>query len=402
MKLCKVDRDNFLNITALSVSEDQKSWIVSNTLSLAQAYAQRECVPLALYEGMDLVGFAMYAMNQVDKEYWIYHLMVDQKYQGKGYEQAALKELTYLIFQDTSCRRVFFSFHPENQSVRRLYERFGFVPDGRVIEGKEVYRLDRPTDGGSVPLLPYQEINSRTWDNWVEGGIQWGIPVSHQEVEEARKGQWEVYLTPCRAVPRHWFPCLSGAKVLGLASGGGQQMPILSVLGADCTVLDYSQRQLESERMVSLREGYDICILKADMTKRFPLEDESFDLIFHPVSNCYVEEVLPVWRECYRVLKPGGILLAGMDNGMNFLFTQDKEPLVLENTLPYNPLKNPAIYQRGLREEDGVQFSHTLEEQLGGQLKAGFTITDLYEDRDREGDLCRYAPQYWATRSIKK
>lgn len=344
----------------------------------------------------------MYAMNQVDKEYWIYHLMVDQKYQGKGYEQAALKKLTHLIFQDTSCRRVFFSFHRKIRVSAGYTKGLVLCRDGRVIEGKEVYRLDRPTDGGSVPLLPYQEINSHTWDNWVEGGIQWGIPVSHQEVEKARKGQWEVYLTPCRAVPRRWFPCLSGAKVLGLASGGGQQMPILSVLGADCTVLDYSQRQLESERMVSLREGYDICILKADMTKRFPLEDESFDLIFHPVSNCYVEEVLPVWRECYRVLKPGGVLLAGMDNGMNFLFTQDKEPLVLENTLPYNPLKNPALYQRGLREEDGVQFSHTLEEQLGGQLKAGFTITDLYEDRDREGDLCRYAPQYWATRSIKK
>ena len=65
-------------------------------------------------------------------------------------------------------------------------------------------------------------------------------------------------------------------------------MPILSVLGADCTVLDYSQRQLESERMVALREGYDIGILKADMTKPFPLADESFDLIFHPVSNCYI------------------------------------------------------------------------------------------------------------------
>lgn len=402
MNLCRVDRDNFWSITALSVSEDQKGWIASNTLSLAQAYAQPECVPLALYEEKDLVGFAMYALDHKDKEYWIYRLMVDQKHQRKGYGQAALKALTHLIFQDISCRRIFLSFHSENQNARRLYEHFGFVPDGRVIEGEEVYRLDRPTDGMGVLLKPYQEINSHIWDNWVEGGIQWGIPVSHQEVEKARKGQWKIYLTPCRAVPHSWFPCLSGAKVLGLASGGGQQMPILSVLGADCTVLDYSQRQLESERMVALREGYDIGILKADMTKPFPLADESFDLIFHPVSNCYIEEVLPVWRECYRVLKPGGVLLAGMDNGMNFLFTQAKEPLVLRNTLPYNPLKDPVLYQQSLREDDGVQFSHTLEEQLGGQLKAGFTITDLYEDRDREGDLCRYVPQYWATRSIKK
>jgi ubiquinone/menaquinone biosynthesis C-methylase UbiE len=59
----------------------------------------------------------------------------------------------------------------------------------------------------------------------------------------------------------------SGAKLLGLASGGGQQMPIFTALGANCTVLDYSERQLDREREVAKREGYDINIVKADMTK---------------------------------------------------------------------------------------------------------------------------------------
>ena len=96
---------------------------------------------------------------------------------------------------------------------------------------------------------------------------------------------------------------MKNAEVLGLASGGGQQMPIFTALGAKCTVLDYSEKQIASEIEVAKRENYEIKTIRADMTKPLPFEDETFDLIFHPVSNCYIEDVLPVWKECFRVLK---------------------------------------------------------------------------------------------------
>ena len=146
----------------------------------------------------------------------------------------------------------------------------------------------------------YTKENAKTIDQWVEEGWIWGIPISHEVYEKAVNGEWEMVLTPTKPVPKSWFPELKGKKILGLASGGGQQMPIFAALGGICTVLDYSDRQLASEEMVAKREGYDIEIVKADMTKNFPFADETFDLIFHPVSNCYVEEVLPVWKECYR------------------------------------------------------------------------------------------------------
>ena len=180
-------------------------------------------------------------------------------------------------------------------------------------------------------------------------------------------------------------------------------MPIFAKLGAECTLLYYSERQLGADRMVAEREGYDIEIIRGDMTKRLPFDDNTFDIIFHPVSNCYIEDVQHVWNECYRILKPGGVLLAGMDNGMNFLFASDEEPLVVVNRLPYNPLKLPKEEFDRISAEDGVQFSHTLEEQIGGQLKAGFILRALYEDRDRVGCgvIREYAPQYYATMSVK-
>ncbi len=246
----------------------------------------------------------------------------------------------------------------------------------------------------------YTDVNARIIDGWVAEGWEWGMPLSHEAYEQAKAGNWEVVLTPTRPVPRAWFPPLAGARILGLASGGGQQMPVFAAAGAVCTVLDYSPRQLESERLVAEREGYAIDIVRADMTKKLPFEEDSFDVIFHPVSNCYIEDVQHVWNECFRVLKPGGVLLAGMDNGIHFLFDEEEEPLVLVNKLPFNPLQDEALLQKCMELDIGVQFSHTLEEQIGGQLRAGFRLTDLLEDRDN-GPLGQYIPLYLATRAVK-
>lgn len=249
--------------------------------------------------------------------------------------------------------------------------------------------------------MSYQDINAKTIDNWVREGWEWGKAIDHSTYEAVKNGIWDVKLTPTKYVPHEWFGELKGKRILGLASGGGQQMPIFAALGAICTVLDYSEEQIKSERTVAEREQYNIEIIRGDMTKRLPFEDECFDIIFHPVSNCYVEEVKPIWKECYRVLKHSGVLLAGMDNGINFLFAGDDEKEVV-NSLPYNPLKNPEQMKQTEQNDDGVQFSHTLEEQIGGQLEAGFHLTDLYEDTNGTGRLHQLnIPSYIATRALK-
>jgi SAM-dependent methyltransferase len=249
--------------------------------------------------------------------------------------------------------------------------------------------------------MNYTDINAETIDQWISQGWQWGIPITHQDFVKAQSGDWNVLLTPTRPVPKEWFPNFENCKILGLASGGGQQMPVFSALGAKCTVLDYSQKQIESELTVANREGYTIKTVRADMTRPLPFDNDSFDFIFHPVSNCYIENVLPVWRECYRVLRKGGILMAGLDNGVNFLF--DDTETQLTYSLPFNPLKNPE-YQAVLdQSDDGVQFSHTLDEQIRGQIQSGFVIKDLFEDYNESGPLSEHhVPTFWATLAVKK
>ena len=92
----------------------------------------------------------------------------------------------------------------------------------------------------------YQQINADTIDRWCRNGWEWGQPVSHEAYENARRGQWDVVLTPTKPVPHEWFGGLRGKKLLGLASGGGQQIPIFAALGAQCTVLDYPRRSAKA------------------------------------------------------------------------------------------------------------------------------------------------------------
>lgn len=246
----------------------------------------------------------------------------------------------------------------------------------------------------------YQEINSVTIDRWVEEGWEWGKPITHEQFLKAKAGEWEIVLTPTKAVPKAWLGNVTGKKILGLACGGGQQMPILTAAGAECTVLDYSAKQIETERTVAEREGYRIDAIRADMTKTLPFADGTFDIIVHPVSDCYVKDVAHVYRECFRVLKKGGILIAGFDTEINYLVDKDEKQIV--NRMPFDPLENED-QRRHLEDADcGIQFSHTVGELIGAQLSAGFTLTDLYDDTNGEGYLHEMnISTFLATRAVK-
>lgn len=129
-------------------------------------------------------------------------------------------------------------------------------------------------------MIDYTKINSETWDLWADDGCEWSLPISHEGYEKTTADNLAVYLTPCITVPHEWFGELKDKKVLGLASGGGQQMPVFAKLGAECTVFDYSDKQLDADRMVAEREGYSIEIIKGDMSKLCLLKMRALILFF--------------------------------------------------------------------------------------------------------------------------
>jgi len=253
------------------------------------------------------------------------------------------------------------------------------------------------------------EYNRRAWDEQVRKKNRWTIPVTPEQVAEAREGKWQVVLTPQIPVPAEWFPDMKGLKILGLASAGGQQGPIFAAAGADVVVFDNSGAQLERDMMVAEREALDIKTVQGDMIDLSCFDDESFDLIFHPVSNCFIPDVLPLWQECYRVLKPGGRLLAGFNNPVLYLFGDEvygfPENLEVRFKIPYSDLESLNPEQRKKGDEMGfpLEFGHTLDDQIGGQIKAGFAITGFFEDRIHpdECDISKHIPTFIATRAEK-
>ena len=147
------------------------------------------------------------------------------------------------------------------------------------------------------------DYNRHAWDRKVERGSPYTIPVAPEDVARARNGIWSLGLTPTKPVPVDWFPPLAGLDVLCLASGGGQQGPILAAAGANVTVFDNSPNQLAQDRTVADREGLAIETVQGDMADLSAFHDARFDLIFHPVSNVFAPDVKPVWKEAFRVLR---------------------------------------------------------------------------------------------------
>lgn len=258
--------------------------------------------------------------------------------------------------------------------------------------------------------MDIRAYNRAAWDQQVAQGNQWTRPVGPEVIAAARRGEWQVLLTPTLPVPRAWFPPLPGCDLLCLAASGGQQGPIFAAVGARVTVFDNSPRQLAGDRAVAEREGLALTIVEGDMADLSVFADASFDLVFHPVSNVFAPDVRPVWREAARVLRPGGTLLAGFNNPAVYIFdwrlAEERGILEVRHRLPYSDLADlpPDQLEQILAEGQPLEYSHMLETQIGGQCAAGLLIAGLYEDRnpEEEGDaLSRYMPVFIATRAVK-
>ena len=255
--------------------------------------------------------------------------------------------------------------------------------------------------------MDIRSYNRDAWNREVEGGkSRWTQPVDSAMISKARLGQFSVVLTENKPVPFEWFPPLSGADVLCLASGGGQQGPILAAAGANVTVFDNSPAQLKQDQMVAARERLSIRTVEGDAADLSMFAEESFDLVFNPCSTVFMPDVRAVWRECARVLRRGGVLMTGSMNPVHYIFDlykADDGILEIAHSIPYSDVE--SIPQEDLEEhiEKGlpIEFGHSLTDLIGGQCDVGLVITHMYEDYMLDSPLHKYHPSYIATRAIK-
>lgn len=255
--------------------------------------------------------------------------------------------------------------------------------------------------------MDIRSYNREAWNREVAGGKnRWSQPVDRETIARAKRGEFSILLTENIPVPQTWFPPLEGTEVLCLASGGGQQGPVLAAAGAQVTVFDNSPAQLGQDQLVAEREALSLKTVEGDAADLSTFGDESFDLVFNPVSNVFMPDVRAVWRECYRVLRNGGILMSGAMNPVHYIFDlykADEGILQVVHSIPYSDLTSISREQLEELMDQGLplEFGHSLTDLLGGQCDAGFVITALYEDVMLDSPLHTYHPNYIATRALK-
>jgi diamine N-acetyltransferase len=138
-----ITKDNWGKAISLRVREDQVNFVASNVVSLAQLNFLENFNAKGIYLGKEMIGFALYGIDEDDHEYWIYRMMIDQKYQGNGYGKEAIQ----LVIDDIKRMKedhhltVTLSYEPANEHAKRIYEKMGFQEvEGFMVDGEQVAR----------------------------------------------------------------------------------------------------------------------------------------------------------------------------------------------------------------------------------------------------------------------
>ncbi|MBB3204725.1 SAM-dependent methyltransferase [Rhodopirellula rubra] len=195
---------------------------------------------------------------------------------------------------------------------------------------------------------------------------------------------------------------IRGWKVLCLAAGGGRQSCLYAAAGADVTVVDLSPAMLELDRQAAARRKYSVRLFEGSMDDLSMLPPQSFDLVVHPVSSCYLPDVAAIYAQVARVTRPGGLYIS-----------QHKSPVSLQGSMqrgnghyelrhdyyrtdpvPPPDMSNPVSSR--LRESGAVEFLHRWEQLIGGLCRNGFVVEDLVEPLHASADA---APDTFADRA---
>jgi ubiquinone/menaquinone biosynthesis C-methylase UbiE len=179
---------------------------------------------------------------------------------------------------------------------------------------------------------------------------------------------------------------VNGKNVLCLAGGGGQQSAVLSLLGANVTVLDLTPEQLESDQVAARHYGYQVATIQGDMRDLSTLPDACFDRVYQPISTLFVPDLRQVYAGVARVLRPGGLYFADYAPPLTYLAQNkgwDGYGYTLYVTEPYvrGAIRETADGTMGFsRGELTGEFHHLLSDILNGLIDNGLSIRAVWEN----------------------
>ena len=251
-------------------------------------------------------------------------------------------------------------------------------------------------------------------NSWFEQNRRaWNERVDSRQPHTGRARESDFRAGLAGLAPKGWLDAdLTGRTVLCLAAGGGKHSVLFAALGARVTVLDLSPRMLDLDLKAASERGVTITRVEGSMDNLSMFGANAFELVYHPVSTCYVPDVAAVYREVARVTTKGGLYIsqhkqpASLQSGTSFA---NGGYVIREEYHRKGPLPGlPGSWQH--RESGTVEYVHSLEELLGGLCRTGFVIEDLIEPRHADdhaspgsfGHRSRFLPPFLAVKARKR
>lgn len=211
-------------------------------------------------------------------------------------------------------------------------------------------------------------------DNLVENNADWTASATKEQLNDARQGNLTLKFFE-KKVPKEWLEDIKGKKVLCLAGAGGLQAPLLACAGADVTVIDISNKMLEKDRKIAIRENLKIDIIKGNMCELSMFGDNYFDYIINPPSLMYIPELSVVFKECYRVLNKGGVFIMMAPNPINYVCDYIND----DQGGYYKVVHRMPFCSKDYDNSDWIEYGHTMEDYLGRMIEVGFVINGYVE-----------------------
>jgi SAM-dependent methyltransferase len=255
------------------------------------------------------------------------------------------------------------------------------------------------------------QTNRERWNALARANVQYSQPFLDFTPEQA-----------AQYVYRHGvLKDVRGKRVLCLASGGGQDSAAFGLLGAEVTVLDLSDVQLERDRQAADHHGLKVTTLHGDMRDLSAFADATFEVVWQVYSINFVPSVEPVFREVARVLKPGGTYFLQFHNPFVQCVDEDTwngESYPLKGLYLDGEDMSKSFPHWDVEQPDGTtlrlagphEFRHTLSTMLNTLVHSGFILLGLWEwirsDENPEpgswAHFTQVAPPYLSTFWQKK
>ncbi|MFH1686396.1 MAG: class I SAM-dependent methyltransferase [bacterium] len=219
--------------------------------------------------------------------------------------------------------------------------------------------------------------NKKYWDEATARNSEYTRPwleLDSKVLQDYAEGRIEVLPEPYTCVyPRQVLKAVVGKRVLCLASGGGQQSAVYGLLGAQVTSFDFNEHQLHADQEAAAHYGYDLSCVQGDMRDLGCFRDDSFDMVYHEISICFVPSVAEVYHEVARILSPGGSYRVGQINPATHGVEETSW-----NGRAYQ-VENACRPGR-LDQADAREYRHLLSDQFNELIGAGFAIEGVFED----------------------